>query len=86
MHGENFMPSAVLDESVAPVDMLEDIKRANGNNTTAKRDSETDSWIISVKRRSAPFSRSRLRSASMIKRNPMLNAIQRLATRIEHSR
>ena len=49
MHGENFMPSVVLDESVPPVDMLDGIKRATGNNTTAKRDSETGSWLVSVK-------------------------------------
>ena len=47
VHGENFMPSFVVDESVEPVDMLKGVKRVSGNSLTAQKD-ETGSLIVSV--------------------------------------
>ena len=54
MHGENFMPSLVVDESVEPVDMLKGIKRVNGNDANAQKD-ETGSLIISVTSNRDPY-------------------------------
>ena len=55
IHGENFMPSITVDESVEPVDMLKGIKRATGNNLTAQRDAETGFFVISVTSKREPY-------------------------------
>ena len=47
VHGENFMPSFAVDESVEPVDMLKGVKRVSGNSLTAQKD-ETGSLIVSM--------------------------------------